>query len=232
MLDADGDIGLDAAVMEGSGLRGGGVLGVQRIANPVLAAAAVLAEGRHVLLAGVGAERFAEAAGLHPVEPERHITAFRREQLARVLQDDASPSGGGTVGAVARDADGRLAAATSTGGMVARAPGRVADSGLLGSGTWADDGSCAVSATGTGEFFMRRPSPTTCTPACTTAEASSPERAARRSPRWPGWAAAAAASPWAPKGGSSFASTTPDMPRGVWSEGTARIAVHGRGTLR
>jgi beta-aspartyl-peptidase (threonine type) len=154
VLDRDGGVALDAAVMEGSARRAGGVIGVARIAQPVEAALAVLRDGRHVLLAGEGAERFARAAGLAIVDPAYHVTDERRAQLARVLADPARARGG-TVGAVARDAYGHLAAATSTGGLVARAPGRVADSALPGSGTWADDATCAVSATGLGEFFIR-----------------------------------------------------------------------------
>jgi L-asparaginase/beta-aspartyl-peptidase (threonine type) len=129
------------------------VIGVARIAHPVNAAREVLLEGRHVLLAGEGAERFAEEKGLATVDPEHHVLEKRRVQLARALAK--RPPGGGTVGAVACDAEGHLAAATSTGGMVARRPGRVADSAIPGCGVWADDATCAVSATGHGEFFIR-----------------------------------------------------------------------------
>jgi L-asparaginase / beta-aspartyl-peptidase len=153
-LDADGGVSLDAAVMEGEARRAGGVVGVARIEHPVDAALAVLRDGRHVLLAGAGAERFARERGLAMVEPEFHVTEERRAQLARVLAQRTS-AGGGTVGAVARDARGHIAAATSTGGLVGRIPGRIADSGLPGSGTWADDATCAVSATGLGDYFIR-----------------------------------------------------------------------------
>jgi beta-aspartyl-peptidase (threonine type) len=153
VLDRDGSVALDAAVMEGAVRRAGGVVGVSRILHPIEAALAVLNDGRHVLLAGEGAERFAREMGVTMVEPGFHATDERRAQLARVLAERA-PSGG-TVGAVARDARGHLAAATSTGGMVARLPGRISDSALPGSGTWAEDATCAVSATGYGEFFIR-----------------------------------------------------------------------------
>lgn len=152
-LDRDGNVALDAMVMEGEARRAGGVIGVARIAHPIDAAFAVLRDGRHVLLAADGAERFAREAGLAIVDPDYHVTEERRAQLARALAEGAQA--GGTVGAVARDAAGHLAAATSTGGLTARRPGRVADSALPGSGTWADDATCAVSATGLGEFFIR-----------------------------------------------------------------------------
>jgi beta-aspartyl-peptidase (threonine type) len=154
VLDSDGNAALDAAVMEGGARRAGGVVGVARIQHPIDAALAVLRDGRHVLLAGAGAERFARAAGLAMVEPDYHVLPERRAQLARVLAQ-RDQAGGGTVGAVARDERGHLAAATSTGGLVGRHPGRIADSALPGSGTWADDATCAVSATGLGEFFIR-----------------------------------------------------------------------------
>jgi beta-aspartyl-peptidase (threonine type) len=152
-LDRDGAVALDAMVMEGSARRAGGVIGVARTLHPIDAALAVLRDGRHVLLAGEGAERFAREAGLAVVDPAYHLTEERRAQLAHVLAGRAP--GGGTVGAVARDAAGHLAAATSTGGLTGRLPGRVSDSALPGSGTWADDATCAVSATGLGDFFIR-----------------------------------------------------------------------------
>jgi isoaspartyl peptidase/L-asparaginase-like protein (Ntn-hydrolase superfamily) len=153
VLDAEGGVSLDAAVMDGSDRRAGGVIGVARVAQPVEAAEAVLRDGRHVLMAGEGAERFAASCGLAMVDPSHHVTEKRRAQLERARRK--RPPGGGTVGAVALDADGHLAAATSTGGMAAKRPGRVADSALIGCGTWADDSTCAVSATGHGEFFIR-----------------------------------------------------------------------------
>jgi beta-aspartyl-peptidase (threonine type) len=153
-LDRDGRVALDAAVMDGAARRAGGVIGVARVAHPIDAALAVMRDGRHVLLAAEGAEGLARAAGLAIVEPDYHVTEERRAQLARVLAERAA-GGGGTVGAVARDAAGHLAAATSTGGLMGRLSGRISDSGLPGSGTWADDATCAVSATGYGDYFIR-----------------------------------------------------------------------------
>jgi len=154
VLDRDGGIALDAAVMDGESRRAGGVIGVARVQHPIEAALAVLRDGRHVLFAGEGAERVARAAGLAIVEPDYHVLPESRAQLARVLAERAAADTG-TVGAVALDQRGHLAAATSTGGILARMPGRISDSGLPGSGTWADDATCAVSATGTGDFFIR-----------------------------------------------------------------------------
>lgn len=140
-LNTDGTAELDASVMEGRGLGAGGVAAVTRIRNPVLAARAVMEKSKHVLLVGRGAERFSKAHGLSFVS--------RRYFVARTKGRH------GTVGAVALDRDGNLAAATSTGGYWGKLPGRVGDSPLIGAGTWADNRSCAVSCTGTGEFFMR-----------------------------------------------------------------------------
>lgn len=154
VLNEAGEIELDAAVMEGATRRAGAVAGLRRVAHPVAAALAVLEDDRHVLLAGAGAEAFAHAAGVPEVDPASLVTPARREQWLR-----AGPGGrrrgGGTVGAVARDRHGHLAAATSTGGILAKRPGRISDSALIGCGTWADDATCAISATGDGELFIR-----------------------------------------------------------------------------
>lgn len=155
VLSAAGEVEMDAAAMEGTTRLAGAVAGVRRVAHPIDAALAVLRDGRHVLLCGEGADAFALSAGVAPVAPGSLVTDERRAQLARALAAEAKPAGGGTVGAVARDARGRLAAATSTGGLVAKRPGRVSDSALIGCGTWAADATCAVSATGTGEYFIR-----------------------------------------------------------------------------
>lgn len=155
VLAASGEVLMDAAVMEGTSLRAGAVASVRRPAHPIEAALEVLRDGRHVLLCGEGADDFALVAGVAPAEPGSLVTSFRREQLARVLSRAERESGGGTVGAVARDGGGYLAAATSTGGLVGKRPGRVSDSALIGCGTWADDRSCAISATGEGEYFIR-----------------------------------------------------------------------------
>jgi beta-aspartyl-peptidase (threonine type) len=155
VLNASGEVEMDAALMEGTDRRAGAVAGVRRVAHPIEAAREVLRDGRHVLLCGEGADAFARAAGVGSADPAALITDFRRSQLARVADVGERAPGGGTVGAVARDAAGHLAVATSTGGLVAKRPGRVSDSALIGCGTWADDATCAVSATGEGEYFIR-----------------------------------------------------------------------------
>jgi isoaspartyl peptidase/L-asparaginase-like protein (Ntn-hydrolase superfamily) len=148
-LTAAGTVEMDAAVADGQGRRIGGVACVSGVRHPVLAARAVMDDGRHVLLSGLGAVAFARAAGL-AFEPDGWFVIDRRR---RALADWlATP---GTVGAVARDSDGHLAAATSTGGRNGQLPGRIGDSPMPGAGTWADDESCAVSATGIGEAFLR-----------------------------------------------------------------------------
>jgi isoaspartyl peptidase/L-asparaginase-like protein (Ntn-hydrolase superfamily) len=150
VYNADGRHELDAAVMDGRTLRAGAVACVERIRNPVLAARAVMEHSRHVLLAGRGAERFAGKQGLRMANQKYFGTAARLEALQRNLQ-----SHHGTVGAVALDRDGNLAAATSTGGYTGKLPGRIGDSPLLGAGTYADNRACAVSGTGLGEAFIR-----------------------------------------------------------------------------
>jgi isoaspartyl peptidase/L-asparaginase-like protein (Ntn-hydrolase superfamily) len=158
-LNLDGHVEMDAAVMEGSTRRAGAVACLRRVVNPVLAARAVMESSPHVLLSGEGAERFAAQHGLAFAEPEFFVVPARRklleEMLARASSRARSSGSGGTVGAVARDARGHLAAATSTGGLVGKLPGRVSDSALIGAGTFADDATCAVSATGTGDLFIR-----------------------------------------------------------------------------
>ena len=140
---------LDAAVMDGATRRAGAVAAVNRIRNPVLAARAVMEKSRHVLLVGRGAERFARAHGVKLAPRGYFSTATRLAALRSRLEGHH-----GTVGAVALDADGRLAAATSTGGYTGKLPGRVGDSPIVGAGTYADD-LCAVSGTGLGEAFIR-----------------------------------------------------------------------------
>jgi beta-aspartyl-peptidase (threonine type) len=149
-FNSEGEIEMDASIMEGKTLRAGAVAAVQRIRNPVLAARAVMERTRHVLLAGSGAERFARRHGLKLEPPEYFRTARR---LAALRSNRIRYHG--TVGAVALDAHGNLAAATSTGGYTGKMPGRVGDSPLIGAGTYADNRACAVSGTGLGEAFIR-----------------------------------------------------------------------------
>jgi L-asparaginase / beta-aspartyl-peptidase len=149
-LTEDGIAELDAAVMDGATRRAGAVAAVRTVRHPIDAALAVLHDERHVLLVGAGAERFARSRGLEAVHPSWFVTESQREALGRVLQP-----GGGTVGAVALDSAGHLAAATSTGGMTGQLAGRVGDSPIIGAGTWADDRTAAVSGTGHGEAFLR-----------------------------------------------------------------------------
>lgn len=157
----DGQHEMDAAVMDGATLAVGAVAGLCGPRNPVLAARAVMERSPHVLLAGPGALDFLRAQGLAFAEPEYFDTPRRREALRAMLAAEADFSSNlddadrhGTVGAVALDGAGRLAAATSTGGMTGKLPGRVGDTPLAGAGTWAD-AACAVSATGHGESFIR-----------------------------------------------------------------------------
>jgi L-asparaginase / beta-aspartyl-peptidase len=147
-----GRVELDASVMDGTDRAAGAVAAVRGVRNPVRAARAVLAEGRHVLLVGAPAIDFAATAGLD-FEPETwFVTEAQRRALNR---REESAAARGTVGAVARDARGHLAAATSTGGVAGQRLGRVGDSPLVGAGTWADNDTVAVSCTGHGESIIR-----------------------------------------------------------------------------
>ena len=145
-----GRVELDASIMEGTSRAAGAVAAVRGVRNPIRAARAVLEEGRHVLLVGAPAIEFAATAGLDFESETWFVT--ERERLA--LANAAEPARG-TVGAVARDAQGCLAAATSTGGVSGQRLGRVGDSPLIGAGTWADDATVAVSCTGHGESIVR-----------------------------------------------------------------------------
>lgn len=148
---------LDASIMEVSERDAGAVAGVKRVKNPILAARAVMDESPHVMFAGEGADAFAQSKGLELVDNSYFNTERRFESLQRVLERQARTDAErhGTVGAVAIDADGNLAAATTTGGMTAKAAGRIGDSPLIGAATYAQNGVCAVSATGHGEYFIR-----------------------------------------------------------------------------
>lgn len=150
VYNADARHELDAAVMDGATLAAGAVAGVSRIRNPVLAARAVMEKSPHVLLVGRGAERFAQRLGIALAKPAYFHTQARLVALRKKLKGDH-----GTVGAVACDSGGNLAAATSTGGYTGKLPGRVGDSPLVGAGTYADNATCAVSGTGLGEAFIR-----------------------------------------------------------------------------
>jgi beta-aspartyl-peptidase (threonine type) len=157
VLTEHGEVELDAAIMDGRGRRAGAVAGIKTTRAPISLARRLLEHGPHVFLAGEAADRFAEAAGIEQVENSFFILPERRHQLEEALAAGAlaDPIKYGTVGAVAVDLSGNVAAATSTGGITAKRWGRVGDSPLIGAGTYADDRSAAVSATGSGEFFIR-----------------------------------------------------------------------------
>ncbi len=161
----DGKNELDASIMEGRTLKAGAVAGVTRIKNPITAARAVMERSKHVMLIGEGADVFAREMGLERVDPSYFHTDERRQQLQKILDEEKSkdkqssiappPREWSTVGAVAVDGAGNLAAGTSTGGMTNKRFGRVGDSPIIGAGTYADNDSCAVSCTGHGEYFIR-----------------------------------------------------------------------------
>ena len=156
----DGHHELDAAIMDGHTLRAGAVCGVTHIKNPIELARTVMEQSEYVMLSGAGAEEFALSRGVALVPRSYFHTPERWRQLERFRGGDTGLSAltishVGTVGAVARDHDGRLAAATSTGGMTGKRYNRIGDSPVIGAGTYADDRSCAVSATGHGEIFIR-----------------------------------------------------------------------------
>jgi L-asparaginase / beta-aspartyl-peptidase len=158
-LTRDGAAELDAAIMEGRQQRAGAVAAVRHVKNPIELARRVMEKSRHVLLVAAGAEEFALEEGLALVPNAYFRTEERRAQLESERGgrpvSDLFPSSQGTVGAVALDAAGDLAAATSTGGMTNKRQGRVGDSPIIGAGTYAKNGVCAVSATGHGEYFIR-----------------------------------------------------------------------------
>ena len=157
VLNADGLIELDAAIMDGSTRAAGAVTGLTTTRAPISLARRVLDRDQHVFLSGKGADEFAREGGLEQVGNGWFEVSERRRQLDELLAegryDDEIKYG--TVGAVAVDVDGHVAAATSTGGLTAKRWGRIGDSPLIGAGTYADDRSAAVSATGSGEYFIR-----------------------------------------------------------------------------
>jgi L-asparaginase / beta-aspartyl-peptidase len=172
---------MDSSIMDGSNLKAGAVAGVQRVHSPISAARAVMEKSPHVMIAGRGADEFAASVGLKMEEPSYFFTESRwkglvqelkkkglpipprpagvpteGEQIPVAVVDEAEDSGvHGTTGVVALDRNGNIAAGTSTGGMQAKMPGRVGDSPIIGAGTYASNQSCAVSGTGTGEYFIR-----------------------------------------------------------------------------
>lgn len=163
VLNAQGVAECDAAIMDGRDLSAGAVAGVRCVKNPILLARAIMEKSDHVFLIAPGAEEFARAQGIFCVPASYFQTQERLAQLARVKEksttaldhDAVETKKLGTVGAVARDQRGNLAAATSTGGMTNKSFGRVGDSAVLGAGVFADNASCAVSCTGVGEHFLR-----------------------------------------------------------------------------
>lgn len=171
VFTSEGTVELDASIMDGRTRNAGAVSGVKQVRSPITLARLVMEQSPHVMLTGTGAEAFAREHEVEMVPNEFFYTERRRRQLERAQQRENNPSGGdallfdedreaehhtyGTVGAVALDQAGNLAAGTTTGGMTNKRFGRVGDSPIIGAGTYADNATCAVSATGHGEFFIR-----------------------------------------------------------------------------
>ena len=159
----DGRNELDASIMDGASGQAGAVAGLHVTKNPITLARAVMEKSEHVMMVGAGAEQFGKAQGIEQVDPSWFRTEHRWQQLQKALAEETAQQPYselevrryfGTVGAVARDGQGKLAAGTSTGGMTNKRYGRVGDSPVIGAGTWADD-KCAISGTGWGEFYIR-----------------------------------------------------------------------------
>ncbi len=164
VLNHEGVVSMDASIMRGSDLNAGAITGIEHIKNPILLARLVMDSSKHVFLSGLGAEKFASNYNLATEENDYFITPRRLQQLENKLGHDTlhltydNLSIGdkyGTVGCVALDADGNIAAGTSTGGMVNKLWGRIGDSPIIGAGTFADNSSIGISATGHGEYFIR-----------------------------------------------------------------------------
>jgi len=155
----DGENRMDSSIMRGDTREAGAVAGISATKNPILAARAVMERSPHVMLAGKGADQFSREQGLEQAPPEYFATEFRRNALERMKASKTSSYDidlkYGTVGAVALDMNGHVAAGTSTGGMTGKKWDRIGDSPVIGAGTYADDRACAVSATGSGEYFIR-----------------------------------------------------------------------------
>jgi L-asparaginase / beta-aspartyl-peptidase len=159
----DGKNELDVSIMDGKTLNAGAAAGVTNVKNPIKLARAVMEKSEHVMLSREGAEEFAKEQGLEIVKPEYFRTKHRWEAYQRALEAQKNDKDAslphefkfGTVGAIALDAEGNLAAGTSTGGMMMKRYGRIGDAPIIGAGTFADNRSCAVSSTGWGEFFIR-----------------------------------------------------------------------------
>jgi beta-aspartyl-peptidase (threonine type) len=167
VLNENGKVEMDAAIMDGRDLAAGAVAAVQNIANPIQLARLVMTESEHVMLIAEGAMHFAEHCGMELAPDHYFFTPDRIEQFKQARlhhkimldhdssEEDSEDQKYGTIGAIARDPQGNLAAATSTGGIVNKRMGRVGDSPIVGAGVYADNETCAVSATGYGEEFMR-----------------------------------------------------------------------------
>lgn len=161
----DGRNELDASIMTGEDLRAGAVAGVTRVKNPIKAAFAVMTASGHVMLAGEGADKFAAQRGLDMVDPSYFVDSARYQQFLRQKKASSGGDGAsitrhedkkfGTVGAVALDQSGNIAAGTSTGGMSDKRFGRIGDSPIIGAGTYANNKTCGISSTGWGEYFIR-----------------------------------------------------------------------------
>lgn len=155
VFTSEGTNELDASIMDGKTLNAGAVAGVKRIKNPITLARLVMEESRHVLMAREGAEAFGLHYGIETVPEEYFFTQRRWRALQRAREREAVDDSRGTVGAVALDKEGNLAAGTSTGGMNNKRFGRIGDVPVIGAGTYANNKTCAVSATGHGEYFIR-----------------------------------------------------------------------------